>query len=299
MEMRLLILLMLTAAVQGQVFQDGKVRREGFDLYYRAAGAGRQVAILSGGPGFDCDYMLPVAREVAKENQAILIELRGTGRSRPAAINSETVNLKTTIADLDAVRRQLGIDRWTLLGHSAGAMLAMHYAAAYPGHVDKLVLVDSGPVATSHDDAAGDNVTMRLLPSERKALEQPDLSLEEGIRIALTGQFFDRSKATEMSAGFRPDSLHRDVMALLLKELLPPDGDLRPALRGFARPVLVVAGRQDPHDPHVQHEIQLAFKNSTLRFIPRCGHFPWIEQPNEFYSILREFLATSAAAQGR
>ncbi|MCX6623187.1 MAG: alpha/beta hydrolase [Acidobacteria bacterium] len=297
--MRLLIVLMITAAAQGQVFHDGRVPREGFDLYYRAAGAGRYVAILSGGPGFDCDYMLPVAREVGKENQAILIELRGTGRSRPMAVNGETVNLKAYTGDLDAVRRHLGIDRWTLLGHSAGALLAMHYAAAHPEHVDTLVLVGSGPIATAHDDAAGDNARMRLLPSERKDLEQPNLSFEAGIRLTLPGQFFDRSKAAEMAAGFRPDSLHRDVMGLLLKELLPPDGDLRPALRSFARPVLVVAGRQDPHDPHVQHETHRAFQKSTLRFIPRCGHFPWIEQPSQFYSIVREFLGTAAAAPWR
>lgn len=296
--MRLLIALMIAAAVHGQVFHEGKVPREGFDLYYRVAGAGRYVAILSGGPGFDCDYMLPVAGEVSKDNQAVLIELRGTGRSRPAAINAETVNLKTYIADLDAVRRQLGTDRWTLLGHSGGALLAMQYAAAHSEHVDTLILVGSGPVATYMDDAAGDNVRMRLLPSELQDLERPNLSFEEAIRITLPGQFFDRSKGAAMAAGFRPESLHREVMGLLLKELLPPDGDLRPALRGFARPVLVVAGRQDPHDPHVQHETHLAFKNSTLRFIPRSGHFPWIEQPDQFYSVLREFLGATAAARG-
>jgi proline iminopeptidase len=67
---------------------------------------------------------------VAKENRALLIELRGTGRSGPAAVNSGTVNLKPYMADLDAVRRQLRIDRWTLLGHSAEGMLALQYAAA-------------------------------------------------------------------------------------------------------------------------------------------------------------------------
>jgi proline iminopeptidase len=296
--MRLLIALIIAAAMHGQVFREGKVPREGFDLYYRVAGAGRYVAILSGGPGFDCDYMLPVAREVSKYRQAVLIELRGTGRSRPRAINAETVNLKMYIADLEAVRGQLGVDRWTLLGHSGGALFAMQYAAAHAEHVDALVLVGSGPVATYMDDAAGDNVTMRLLPNERKDLQRPDLSFEEAVRITLPGQFFDRSKGLEMAAGFRPESLHPEVMGLLLKELLPPDGDLRPALRGFARPVLVVAGRQDPHDPHVQHENHLAFKNSTLRFVPRSGHFPWIEQPDQFYSILREFLGTTAAAPG-
>jgi proline iminopeptidase len=290
----LVVAMAIPALAHGQEFRDGKAARDGFDLYYRVAGTGRPVAILSGGPGFDCDYMLPVAREVAKGNQAIVIELRGTGRSLPQAINAATVNVKEYLADIDAVRSQLKIDRWTLLGHSGGAMLAMHYAAVHPEHVDTLVLVGAGPIATHFADAQADNAKMRLLPSDLKALEQPNLSSGEAIRIALPGNFFDRSKALAMAAQLNPESLHRDVTGLLLRELLAPDADLRPALRSFARPVLVVTGRQDPLDPLVQYETHLALKNSTLRLIPRSGHFPWIEQPEQFYAIVGEFLARTA-----
>jgi len=288
----------LIAGILGASAQEArheKVQRDGFDLYYRIYGSGPPVAILSGGPGFDCDYMLPVAREVSKANQAILVELRGTGRSLPGTINGDTVNLKTYIADLDAVRNHLKINRWTLLGHSAGAMLAMHYAAAHPEHVDRLVLVGSPPLVTSLTAAQGDNARMRLLPDELRELANPNLSRTEGIRIALPGSFFDRSKAAEMAAAFKPDSLHQEVMALMFKELLPPDGDLRPSLRDFTRPVLVVTGRQDPLDPGMQYETHLALKNSTLELIPRCGHFPWLEQPNEFYRIVHEFLGKPTA----
>jgi proline iminopeptidase len=205
-----------------------KVQRDGFDLYYRIWGSGPTVAILSGGPGFDCDYMLPVAVEVSKANQVILVELRGTGRSLPSAINADTVNLKTYIADLDAVRDQLKIKCWTLLGHSAGAMLAMHYAAIHRERVDRLVLVGSPPLVASLTAAQGDNARMRLLPDELRELANPSLSRTESIRIALPGSFFDRSKAAEMAAAFKPDSLHQEVMALMLKQLLPPDGDLSP-----------------------------------------------------------------------
>ena len=272
-------------------FHDDKVPRDGFDLYYRTAGKGHPVVILSGGPGFDCDYMFPVAQEVAKTNQAILVELRGTGRSLPKTINAETVNLKGYIADLDALRNHRKIAQWTLLGHSAGAMFAEHYAAVHPDHVDTLVLVGSPPLVTRLVAAQGDNARVRLLPSELKELENPNLSRADGIRIALPGSFFDRSKAAEMAAQFKPESLHVEVTDILLKELFPPDGDLRPALRNFTRPVLVITGRQDPLDPGMQYETHLALKNSTLELLPRCGHFPWIEQPQNLYSILSEFLA--------
>jgi proline iminopeptidase len=122
------------------------VARRGFDLHYRVHGSGEPVAILAGGPGFDCDYMEPVALKLAKTHQAILVELRGTGRSIPPAINRETVNARETLADLDAVREQMNLESWTLAGHSFGAILAMAYAIRYPQRVASLVLMNSGPI---------------------------------------------------------------------------------------------------------------------------------------------------------
>ncbi len=284
----------MACILEAQDFREGKVAREGFDLHYRIGGTGAPVAILSGGPGIDCDYLMPVAQEIARTNQAILIELRGTGRSIPPAINADTINLKLYLSDLDALRNQLKIDRWTLLGHSAGGMFAMHYAMAHPEQVDRLVLVGSGAVATRFMKSHSDNAMMRLLPNERKELQNPNLSFGEAVRISLPGSFFDRAKALEMAAKLNPEIIHEEVTKLLTRELMPPDGDIRPGLRSFTHQVLVVTGRQDPADPGIQYETHLTFKNSTLELIPRCGHFPWIEQPEEFYRIVHEFLNTTA-----
>ncbi len=53
----------------------------------------------------------------------------------------------------------------------------------------------------------------------------------------------------------------------------------------------MIAGRQDPLDPAVQYEIHLAFRNSQLVLLKRCGHFAWVEQPDEFYRAVEDFLA--------
>jgi proline iminopeptidase len=284
------LLILVSAATQAADFQDDKVHREGFELYYRHAGAGAPVVILSGGPGFDCDYVLPIAHSLAESHHAILVELRGTGRSRPNRIDASTVNLKQYLGDLEALRDHLKIDRWALLGHSAGALLAMHYASHHADRVDRLVLVASGRIVARNETAQLDNILMRLPAEAAERLKQQDVSPEERMRIMIPGFFWDRAKGAQMAAAFRPESQHRDIRDLMAKELLPPDGDLRPALRGFEQPALVITGRQDPLDPGVQYEIHLALKNSTLELIPRAGHFPWIEQPEHFFAVVREFL---------
>lgn len=281
---------------------EAKISREGFDLWYRTYGSGRPVLVLSGGPGLDCDYMEPVAQELAKKNQAILVELRGTGRSRPPVVNAETVSVKTYLADLEALREHLKVERWTVVGHSAGGSLGLFYAAAHPASVEALVLISSGHVVWEADNAVTDNALMRLCPGERQQLEElgkstvgtPDERVAARMKLMAPGYFFDRDKAAAMVAAMKPGSFHADTMMLLMRDTLYPGMDLRPALKDFARPVLVIAGRQDPLDPKVQYEIHLALKDSTLELIPRCGHFPWVEQPERFYEAVDRLLARVA-----
>jgi len=288
-----IISLALAACIGAQSPETRRVARAGFDLYYRVYGTGAPIAILSGGPGMDCDYMGPVAREIAKTNRAVIIELRGTGRSMPPVLNPQTINVDEYVSDLEAVRADLRTERWTLLGHSAGAMLAMSYGARCPEHVVSLVLVGSGPVRRVSGNVMNDNVNLRLTPEERKQIPLlakggwPTAAL---VRLTTPGLFYDREKARAFLAGFRDESFHEETHRLL-NLAQHAESDMRPSLKSFNRPALVIAGRQDPIDPGVQYEIHLALKNSQLEFLNRCGHFAWVEQPDEFYRIVKAFLA--------
>jgi len=284
----------LTMSLTAQPPREGKVARDGFDLHYRVYGSETPVVILSGGPGFDCDYMEPVARELAKDHQSVLVELRGTGRSLPPKINPETINVKLTLEDLEAIRAQLRFDRWTLLGHSAGAVIAMAYAGRYPDRVASMILANSGPIRRASAGAEMDNILMRLTPQERDALAKaPQEDFGQALKILLPGYLYDRAKAAAASSQLTPDKFHQQTSALLSADIMGPGADLRPALVNFSNPVLIIAGRQDPLDPAVQYEIHLALKKSTLRLLDRCGHFSWLEQPEEFYRYLREFLTSA------
>lgn len=259
------------------------------------AGSGKPVLILSGGPGDDCDYMMPVAMDVAKSAQAILPELRGTGRSLPPAINKQTINVAAYLEDLEALRASLRIERWSVIGHSAGGLLAMRYAVTYPQHVDKLVLLDTVPVASEFLTPLNDNIFDRLSTDERERVMAPPKSASPEAQrdVALlqaTVFFFDRKLGAKVVTDIAK-TYHADVGRLLGGDLIPPGGyDLRTNLKDFERPVLVLSGRQDPMDPRMASETAAAFKHSTLRFIDRAGHFSWFEQPEHFDTTLNAFL---------
>ena len=274
--------------------QENKIPRLGFDLYYRTAGNGHPFLILSGGPGDDSDYMAPVALEAAKFGQAILLEQRGTGRSIPPAIDNTTINLATYLGDMEALRVQLKVEQWTLIGHSAGGLLAMYYAAAHPDRVEKLILLDSAPIASEFLRPLQANMLDRLSPQERDRLTvlEKSSALDAPAEIAQINAralFFDRQIGAQVAATMG-NAWHAEVGRLLGNEMSAPGYDLRPRLEEFERPVLVVNGRQNPMDPLMAYETSVAFKNSTLRFIDRAGHMPWFEQQKQFADALDDFL---------
>jgi proline iminopeptidase len=74
----------------------------------------------------------------------ILFDQRGCGRSRPHASDPATdMSSNTTshlIADMEQLRRHLGIQRWLLSGSSWGSTLILAYAERYPQYVSGVVI---------------------------------------------------------------------------------------------------------------------------------------------------------------
>jgi len=112
---------------------------------------GKPALVLHGGPGSGCT---PYFRRLFDPAvyRIVLLDQRGCGRSRPHASAYDTdMSVNTTthlIADLELLRRHLGIERWLVWGVSFGSVLGLRYAQTHPGAVTELVLTG---VATGSD----------------------------------------------------------------------------------------------------------------------------------------------------
>ena len=133
--------------------------RDGHRVSFAVAGArdGVPVAVLHGGPGSGSQ---PGALRLFDLNRfrVVLIDQRGTGASTPhgSVRHNRTDYL---IADLEAIRARLGIDRWGVLGGSWGAALALAYAGQCPQSVTGVVM--RGLFLTSGREVRGLFVTSR------------------------------------------------------------------------------------------------------------------------------------------
>ena len=294
-----LLLAATLVAPASSLAQDGSFVSAGTELHYRSAGTGTPAVLLSGGPGFRVDYMVPVGDFLPANYRRIYFEQRGTGKSRPKTLNPESMTLNTVVDDLEALRLHLKVDRLLLVGHSWGGMLAMAYAVAHPDRVDRLVLIASGGPTLEFSQWFGDNINARLRPEDIEAQSywraaakngvDADKAALEGLKAIVPGYFFDRKKGLAFAQSTQDGALHQDVSALLFADL-GKRYDLRDGLRRINRPVLIVQGHQDPIGDKTSEDIHALIPGSTLAYINKCGHFPWLEQPEEFKRIVGEFL---------
>jgi len=112
----------------------------GHSVYVEECGnpEGIPVVFLHGGPGGGCKIYQRSFFHPEKY-RAILLDQRGAGRSQPYGRLEENTTAHL-LADMEAIRLQLGVDRWLLFGGSWGATLALLYAQAHPGRVSGMVL---------------------------------------------------------------------------------------------------------------------------------------------------------------
>jgi len=117
---------------------------DGQSVYWEVSGNpdGKPAVFLHGGPGGATD---PNNRQFfdPQRYRIVLFDQRGCGRSTPHIADGADLSVNTTdhlIADIEALRAHLGIQRWLVFGGSWGSTLALAYAQRYPQRVTEMVL---------------------------------------------------------------------------------------------------------------------------------------------------------------
>jgi proline iminopeptidase len=278
---------------------DGAVDRGQFSLHYTISGnGGPLIVVLAGGPGGDPSYLKPVVDRLSTRSLCLLLEQRGTGRSKLATYNEKTINFQSYLDDLEALRKHLNQPKLLLVGHSWGGMLALSYAGTYPDRVRAVISIDAGPIAEEHAIAGEANALRRidrreqgrLLELDKRKSADPVGTFAEIQRATLGAYFYDVGKASTAATWLTGDS-NLEVMRLGYE---PAFGSLnafiRARLHSIRAPVLLVHGRQDAVAEGGVVEAHQLIKSSRLAFIDKCGHLPWIEQPDELWKAVEAFI---------
>ena len=270
---------------------------DGTEIGYHVRGGGQQLVCLPGGPGRASEYLGDLGG-LDGSRQLILMDSRGVGLSADPA-DPATFGADRLIYDVEALRVHLGLDQMDLLAHSAGAILATLYAAAYPQHLSRLVLVTPGLAAVGIEGteeqlsaALERSAAEPWYPAARAALEKimaGDRSMD-AFRASRPPFYGRWGAAAQAHATVGVAERHQAARMGFFEAAIDPPAT-RAALNKLTAPVLLYAGDADPLvTPAMVAEAGPLFNDATVTVQSGAGHYPWVDDPAVFAAAISSFL---------
>lgn len=236
----------------------------------------------------------------------------GSGKSSRLGDPRE-YGIRRDVADLEAIRRQLGAERMILIGHSYGCEVIANYMAEHPGRVEKAVF--SSPGAIDPKDTSDAGLTGRLDAAERRALYanllQPRalfvyalLQINPVAAHRLAGDEemdarFDRVyAATEPALHANGKRYEQPLHGLGFyanqfpqSRTAPESPDPRQALESLDVPALILKGSDDYLSWSSALDYRKSLRNSRLVYLEEAGHNLYQDQPALAWELIQSFLA--------
>lgn len=265
----------------------------GICLSYRESGQGRQTVLMPLA-AFTADFEI-----LARGRRVIRYDPRGRGKS--SAIEVEQASFENDLADLDAVRDRLGLERVALIGWSYYAGVVARYAMVHPQHVERLVTVGGMPLCGAGWTSALQESAARMsaLPADVK--QRQEEAQRSGDRLALWRSMMEVFRHTRMGRDpVRPlpenlDQYPNERMAYVIPRVTRNlesmgDWDWRADAAKLPVPALIVEGDADLC-PESAREWAATLPNAKLFWMDGVGHFPMYEDPERFFAAIEEFLS--------
>lgn len=236
---------------------------------------------------------------LSRQAALVLLDHRGTGDSATPD-DTGSYRCDRLVADVEALRGHLGLDTMNVLAHSAGANVAALYAARYPERVRRLVLVTPSVFAVGIPVPT--DVRRELLPPRQGEPWYPAAAAAFEAIMAGEGTDEDWAAMAPLTYGrwdaaarahHAADGEQRNAEAAAMfgaPGAFDPE-TTRAALRDLAAPVLFLAGEWDIlAPPRVVAEYAELFQDATLVTLRGGGHFPWLDDPTWFTTVVASFL---------
>jgi pimeloyl-ACP methyl ester carboxylesterase len=250
-------------------------------------------------------YLLNDFKHLAAGRALLFYDVRNRGRSDPIDDPSKLARgILNDVDDLEAVRRQLGIERVTLLGHSYIGVLVVLYAMKYPDRVGRVVQIGPSepyqgkayPAHLTANDTVVQQVFAKLAELQKEpAAREPEEQCRKFWSVLGTIYVTNPADAARIDWGRCDQPNERNFMKYWMGSLMPSMKALDLTASEFAKvksPVLTIHGTKDRSAPYGGgREWALLLPNARLVTSEGGGHAPWIESPQVVFSAIETFLA--------
>jgi pimeloyl-ACP methyl ester carboxylesterase len=259
---------------------------DGLQVHYKATGPeGAPALLLLHGFGSSLQAWDDWSVKLEQKYRVIRLDLPGFGLTgaSPANDYSEEKDLATLTHFAD----KLGLEKFSVMGHSMGGKMAWSLAASQPERVQALVLMAPDGFPETKDIGTKPYevpAVMGLIKYDfpkylvRKSIE-PAFSDADALNDALVNRYFDMLRAP----GVRGAILNRSNQTIY--------SDPVPRLKAIKAPTLLIWGEQDQMIPSTNAQSYAnVLSNSTTVIVPKLGHLLQEEQPEKGLTAVMQFL---------
>ena len=221
--------------------------------------------------------LIPLLRS---QYRCISYDLRGHGAS---PVPKPPYTLDDLVEDLEALRKELGIERAHVAGHSLGGMIGPAYARKYPQHVLTLGLWSTAAFRTGDDSAKVKGVVAAM---RSKGIPQVLETLRDRW---FTPEFAER----------RPDVITRRMQQVIDTDPevflsvfdIYAETEMSPWLHEVKHPCLVLTGENDGGcNPRLTRQIAAALPDAELVILPVLRHAILLEAAGQVAPPVLDFL---------
>ena len=259
---------------------------DGLKVHYKETGPeGAPALLLLHGFGSSLQAWDDWSVKLERKYRVIRLDLPGFGLTGASPANDYSE--EKDLAILTHFADKLGLEKFSVMGHSMGGKMAWSLAASQPERVQALVLMapDGFPEAKDigtkpYEVPAVMGLIKYVLPKYlvRKSIE-PAFSDANALNDALVNRYFDMLRAP----GVRGAILERSNQTIYT--------DPVPRLKAIKAPTLLIWGEQDQMIPSANAQSYASvLPNSTTVLVPELGHLLQEEQPEKGLTAVMQFL---------
>ena len=282
---------------------------DGYRINVETRGEGDPLFFFAGGPGNSHDYMEGNFGHYYQRHQVVFIDMLGRGLSDDARDVSE-YSIENDVHIAEEVRKRLGLERISVIGHSYGSVVAQGYALRYPERTKRLVIIagfHSGEMWQANCDSynhyskthfpekwakvdslralgyvSSDPIFSNLYASfPTKYIYYHDTKLRQRV---------PKTKYRGWNSDVYYGIIGRDADFFVGGDMI--DTDFRRPLMQLDIPTLIIAGRYDGvSTPEYNVQYKTYMPRARFELFEASGHNPYLEEPEKFYRLLDAFLA--------
>lgn len=262
--------------------------------------------IVHGGPGGNhYTFERTSGLELEQKMPIIYYEQRHCGRSDKVD-DISTIHIKQLVNDLEALRIELEIDQFNILGYSFGGELALHYAVTHPQHIHKIILESPSLITLSISNLVQLSGFLSVFDDGNRKLMNDYLqnhdiyqSIEYAWSIASVEEtdqlLFHKPnyailnrKLWEESGLVNDGIFYNEIVKSLNSE------NLLEQITSLDIPALIITGIFDKNTGIATTElIQSKLKKCQVEYFKESAHFPDIEETTLFVKTIKHFLGGS------